>query len=60
MGGARRRESRKNGKVGGKARSTPTAEEGGGEPVEGQGSGLRYGQWAPELWLGVEGGEAVA
>lgn len=52
-GGARRREACKNGKVGGKAGSTQTAEEGGGELVEGEGSGLGYGQWAPEFWLGV-------
>lgn len=58
-GGARRRESWKNGKVGGKAGSTRTAEEGCGELVEGEGSGLGYGQWAPEFWLGVAGGEAL-
>lgn len=42
--------------MGGEAGSTQTAEEGGGELVEGEGSGLGYGQWAPDFWLGVEGG----
>ena len=51
-GGAWRREAWRNRRVGGKPGSTPTAEEGGGELVEGEGSGLGYGRWAPELWAG--------